>query len=217
MFSISKFLHLNDSQYKINNDTIIYTSNTPTNNLLNKYDTIIFNKHNSKFNKPIDNLPISIKILKISEFHLLSIFNFFDNFNQKIDNLPNSLYYIDIDFSKFNQKIDNLPSFLKILKLSEYFNQTVDKLPYYLYALEFGHDFNQSIDKLPQSLHKLSIGLKFNKGLDFLPESLKILDLVDNKKINKINDLPSNIEQIIINRNQKYKLNTIYHHKIKLW
>ena len=63
------------------------------------------------FNQPVDNLPISLKMLELGWY-----------FNQPVDNLPDSL--IDLKFNWiFKQKINRYPSSLKRIMISEkYFN-----------------------------------------------------------------------------------------------
>ena len=72
-------------------------------------------------------------------------------------------------------------------------------------------EFNSN--KIPNNITHLKFEWDFNQTLDFLPESLKILNIKNNSKITKINDLSSSIKQIIIRKDQLNVINKIYHHK----
>ena len=103
------------------------------------------------FNKPVDNLPNSLKILEFGEM-----------FNQPVDNLPNGIK--ELIFGKnFNQPVDFLPSELEILNFDSYFDNPVHNLPRKLKKIIFDYSFNQSVCSLPRELEELKFGYYFNK------------------------------------------------------
>jgi hypothetical protein len=106
------------------------------------------------FNKPINNLPSSLKKLSICSHEL--------------------------NYSKFNQSLDNLPTGLEclILKLIENFNHTLDNLPSNLKELHLVvKNFNHPLNNLPQALEKLIVS-KFNFYETYsLPSSLKEVNI----------------------------------------
>lgn len=164
--------------------------------------------------------------------HTLILYNY--NNIKIINNLPNNiqnliLYGVDrinnlskniikVKFnnnSAFDEKINNLPHSIKTLELlGSVFNHPINNLPKSLLTLKFGNNFNQSLIKLPLSLQKLYLDNIFNQSLDFLPQGLKIINIKNNNFINCVDDLPSSIEQIIINNNQLCIVNNIYHNKV---
>jgi len=77
----------------------------------NKHDDHIYSFNKSKFNRPINNLPISITHLTLGYF-----------FNQPINNLPNLITYLTLD-NYFDQPINNLPNSITHLTLGRDFNQ----------------------------------------------------------------------------------------------
>ena len=71
----------------------------------------------SKFNKPVDNLPNSITNL-----------TFGNSFDKPVDNLPNSIQNLTF-CSSFNQQVDNLPNSTISLTFGGNFNQQIMNLP----------------------------------------------------------------------------------------
>jgi len=85
----------------------------------------------NKFNRPVNQLPSTLKVL---------IFGW--KFNKSIDHcLPESLKKLTLG-NNFNQPINKLPKSLKRLQLGWCFNQSVDELPKTLKSLTLGSDFN---------------------------------------------------------------------------
>jgi len=59
------------------------------------------------------------------------------------------------------------------------------------------HCVNTTIsDYLPDNLEELNLGYYFNGSLDNLPTSLKTLKISDKYDINKLNNLPKNVQVI---------------------
>ena len=77
----------------------------------------------SRFNRPINNLPNSIKTLK---------FGF--SFDQSVDNLPNSIENLTFGY-RFNQPVRNLPNSIKDLRFGIEFNESLDDLPFSIVRL----------------------------------------------------------------------------------
>ena len=69
------------------------------------------------FNQPIDNLPQTLKKLRIS-----------GEFNQSIDNLPQTLKRIEL-YGEFNKDLDKLPKNLEYLIALVDFRGKLDRLP----------------------------------------------------------------------------------------
>ena len=163
--------------------------------------SIIFFYDYLYINKILNNLPLSLKYLKI-DCHFGKIINsmklppkletliFGKDFNQCIKSfvLPNSLHTL-IFGEAFNHSLSNviLPPSLKILDLGLVFKQQIDDLvlPQKLEELYFSRDLNQSIDHLllPQSLRKIRLGARFNQNLSeiILPPSMIELRWGDDK------------------------------------
>lgn len=107
-------------------------------------ETIIFPPH-SKFNKSIDNLPNSLKILCLG-----------NNFNQSISNLPNNIEHLILP-NGYNNKIIKIPTNLKTL----IFNAN-DISPYY-------SENTLELDFVSNNLELLILPVNYN-----INESLKI-------------------------------------------
>lgn len=100
---------------------------------------------NSIFNKPINDLPISLEILSVG-----------NSFNQSINNLPNKLLHIMLG-SKFNHPVNKLPPYLKTL----IFNKLTT----------FEHELNC----LPDSLEFISLPLNYDSNNFSLPNDCKYI------------------------------------------
>jgi len=105
---IIQVIKLYDTVYFNNYDNIEICIKTE-----NKYDEYICKR--SKFNQPINNLPISITHLTLGWF-----------FNQPINNLPNSITNLTLNHN-FNQPINDLPNSITHLILGHDFNQPINK------------------------------------------------------------------------------------------
>lgn len=121
----------------------------------------------SAFNYPIDNLPSSLKFLKISKYGDMG----YCCFNQSLDYLPIGLeelrlYYCDNGY--YNKQLDNLPSSLKIL--------FIHNLKYLTASPE--HTTIQTLNNLPDSLEVLQLNnYNFDLNIQVLPSKLKTFDL----------------------------------------
>jgi len=145
-------------------------------------------KLNYGFNKPINNLPKSLKNLECGEL-----------FNQPIDNLPEGLESLKLNYG-FNKPINNLPKSLKNLECGELFNQPINNLPKSLKNLECGVSFNQPIDNLPENLESLSfLNGDFNQEINLLPIGLKKLRINTEIFEKTLDYLPQNLEELELN------------------
>ena len=123
-------------------------------NALCKYYILNFTSLGAYFNKPVDDLPQSLKKLRFGWGHHEGILGF----NQKVDKLP--------------------PNLQKLIFKGERFNRSVSKLPSNLKKLEFGGNFNRSISKLPPTLTHLTLGENYSRKLDLATTTnLKYLKL----------------------------------------
>lgn len=96
----------------------------------------ISNLEATLFNHPIDELPLSIRVLELGDGFDLSVSSLHNkqslvylylgtNFNQPVDNLPPSLQYLSLG-DNFNHPLDNLPTSIKqyesfLILIYEYF------------------------------------------------------------------------------------------------
>lgn len=62
----------------------------------------------------IDNLPVGLKILMLSNF-----------FDLPLDNLPNSLEKLYINTYTYNYELNNLPDSIELIKVSESYNKKI--------------------------------------------------------------------------------------------
>lgn len=154
---------------------------------------IIFTGH-SIFDKHLDSLPKSLKILKFNTFY--------DSiFNQEIKNLPIGIEKIILS-SRFNRNVDYLPENLKYLEFGNGFNQQVLNLPRSIEILIFGHCFNQPVNYLPYKLKFVKFGSEFKKTINNLPKSLTHITMINNNVLKQeLNNLPDSVEYINVKFN----------------
>ena len=167
-------------------------------NLVN-LPNLLYLSTGSRFNKPVENLPSSLKTL---------IFGF--HFNQRVDNLPPNLNKLIFDHD-FNQPIDNLPVGLNSLVFRYYwlgskFNQPISHLPPDLTRIAFGKNFNQDIDNLllPLILTHISFGNEFNKSISNLSKCPALRHLTLSEKYDQpldyLPDIVPNLKHITFNK-----------------
>ena len=162
-----------------------------------------------KFNQPIDNLPNSLIILKIS-----------NSFNQLINNLPNSLEKLEYD-SWFNNPIEKLPLKLKYLNLmNSKFNSDIiwNESNNLIEKLILSSSYDKKIPYLPniknitiKNLNQYELFDERNTNL------IKRLNLYKNDSLKEIyNQIPKSIEELIItiNKNFNWKYIPIHIKKI---
>lgn len=186
----------------------IYSSINIIKNLL--YD------HNDDINNII---PYNVKELKIkyykfiinilsSSLKLLDIYHKSDIFDC-VDNLPCSLFNLSLKNYMYNNKLNNLPISLIKLKLGNLlFSSKLIKLP----LLQCLSIHNQ-IEYIPTTIKILELYNSKTFNFDFLPEGIEKLKIYNCDK--QINDLPSSIKEIWINKKDIGYINKIYHHKVQ--
>lgn len=127
------------------------------------------------FIKIFNNLPSTLKILKIPSFWNIPLINLpyklekiyiGSKYNQQLDFLPESIKLIEfVEQYKFNKSLDNLPNGLEHLNLQfqNKYSYTISNLPNSIKYLELG-EYELEIGKLPSELIELSIAtqVKFN-------------------------------------------------------
>ena len=175
---------LNDLQFVVlEHNTYKYSTDTKIISLLKDYAKVQFdNRYNSNidwlpegitdlhigtmFNKPLDNLPSTIKSIIIQKYNDIG----YTMFNNSLDNLPPSLECLKIYYNtKFNLPLYNLPKNLKYLHLQ---------------CLQYTHPINN----LPDSLEYISIKCFDYNNTHILPKNLKIFKLLvcENEFINNV-------------------------------
>lgn len=130
------------------------------------------------FNKDLENLPDSLRVLKIDSV-----------FNKQI-------------------RIGQLPPNLEVLEFGRDFNSTIEvgALPSSLKKLVFGRNFNREITPglLPKNLEYLSFGNRFDKPIqsESLPPTLKYLKFgFSFSSVLSGNDLPESLEVLKFGQN----------------
>jgi hypothetical protein len=175
----------------------------------------------SKFNQPIENIPLSVYSLRLTEgfnkyldipSNIKRLTFFAKNYLFSIDNLPDTIEYLQLTGCKINilpnklkfLSIDNydsktvLPDTIEDLELSQCFNKPISKFPLNLTRLTFGIYYNQPLENLSNGLLYLTLGYDFNQCIDNLPDSIIKLELESccfNKTINKY---PKNLEYLSV-------------------
>jgi len=123
----------------------------------------------AKFNQPLNNLPLSVKIIKIS-YYISSMYDWQCNFNQELNGLHygvEQLVLINANNGNYHKPIDNLPPTLKYLKIiNSLFSEVVNgdslvdinMLPNSLYTLELSYvNVSFNVKRLPERLINMKI------------------------------------------------------------
>lgn len=121
----------------------------------------------ANFNKSLDNLPSTLKHLRINKYSEVG----YNIFNQPLDYLPHGLETLFIGFNNvFNQTLDNLPSTLKKLSIHNYiFIDDINNLPDSIEELKIFIFVYDKTYKLPKNLKKMYINHELVGGsLDFI-------------------------------------------------
>jgi hypothetical protein len=152
--SIKEFMFENNPIKKI---FFPYSFNNQIDNLPNTLEIIIF-PHNSIFNKPINDLPTSLKILCLGNY-----------FDQVITNLPNNIEHLILP-NNYNYQIIKLPSNLKTL----IFNSEVDNSYNEFHYVQPNFELNY----LPINLEFLSLPINCDVN-----KLYKLCKFINNPKI----------------------------------
>ena len=98
------------------------------------------------FDKPLDNLPVSLNKLVVG-----------DSFKRSLDFLPVGLKHLELPVG-YNQPLDNLPNSLEYLKIDWCYDKPLNNLPEGLKILKmFSGLYKYDLLILPSSLEKLII------------------------------------------------------------
>ena len=91
-----------------------------------------------EFNQPLDELPLSLKILVLGV-----------KFSQPLDNLPNELDELILS-NHYNESIDNIPDSITYLYIGIFFKQPIKRLPQKLNRLSiyFGYKYLDDLQNL---------------------------------------------------------------------
>lgn len=165
-YAITKngYLLINDNEYDYSQDQLII-------DLMKKYKKVIigdaFNQSidfipdcithlqlGCSFNKPIMNLPRSLKYLMIAATQIA-----YCDFNQSLDYLPEDLESLTMKLtSNFTMPINNLPQRLKHLYfICKNFRHPINNLPEGLESLVISHFDYANTYKLPITLNEVKI------------------------------------------------------------
>ena len=101
------------------------------------------------FNKPLDNLPVTLTYLVICE-----------PFNRRLDFLPAGLKHLELPIG-YNQSLDNLPSGLEYLKIDWFYDNPINNLPGLKILKIFSDFYKYDLLILPSSLEKLIISSSY--------------------------------------------------------
>lgn len=180
-----------------------------------------FNIISNVFNNNLDGITLPYK--NIDSYY--KIFLIINSFNKTFNNLPNIFNDFTIGGRMFNNSINNLPNVLKTLALSaDSFNKKLTNLPTNLILKIYFSKINV-ITNVSHLILFMNKTLNFSNTvkildlyqnhntLDFLPEGLEVLKL--SCSTIQVNDLPSSVKEIWIEKKNKKFINKIYHHKIK--
>ena len=123
----------------------------------------------AKFNQPLNNLPPTVKIIKIS-CNLSPWYDWMCEFNQELDGLHyglEELTLINANNGNYHKPLDNLPPTLKTLKiLNSLFSEIVDG------------DSHVDINMLPDSLVSLTLSyVNLYCNVNRLPEHIKSITI----------------------------------------
>jgi hypothetical protein len=163
-YAISKngYVMINDNDYDYSQDTIIIE-------LIKKYKKVIFG---DSFNRSIDFLPDGITHLQLGRLFNKPIMNLPRSLKHLI------IASLVIAYCNFNQSLDYLPEGLENLtmKLNPVFNMPINNLPESLKHLEFNcREFKHPINNLPNGLESLEITSFDYANTHYLPINLKTL------------------------------------------
>jgi len=162
-------------------------------------DLTIFNRNSFPDGCSFDNLPSSLKILKVG----------YCNWEKPFDYLPANLEKLSILVYKFKHPVDNLPIGLKYLEVNLDGNQKINNLPLGLEYLRINVNskYSQPVRNLPPSLKHFNCNNFFDSEIVELPESLKWVKVGLNYTF--INDLKARYGDKVIVRPRRKHYDTI--------
>ena len=213
-----------------NNLTCLIMSNDYTQDLPIFPDTLtklVIGNDFSDFNKSILSLPSSLLEFKIGDTYgcyplpeplppNLQKLTLGKEYNHPLsNNLPDTLQELYLPIH-YNQRLpDSMPINLKHLSIGCLYSYELDNLPQGLDILSIigiarGGNYNYDgvyhyhgiLSNLPNTLKNLQIYNDVNNSLDMLPESIEKLSIRHYTR--KINKLPLNLKDIMVNKDYKY-------------
>jgi hypothetical protein len=139
------------------------------------------------FDKPLDNLPHNLKIIKFLMCE--------SKFSHSLSNLPINLNTI---MNYPNVPCDLLPIHLKKITFASEFDQNVDNLPLNIKEIIFNYSFKKSINNLPDSVEKITLCYDSLIITTKLPHKLKYVKVIvgyqtSNRRFREIKRHLSNI------------------------
>lgn len=142
---------------------------------------------NSVFNQPINDLPISMKILSTG-----------NSFNQTINNLPKNLVHLMLG-EKFNTPINKLPPNLKTLIFDEL------------------NKYQHKLNCLPNSLQVISFPVNYDNNEILIPDDCKFIcfNYPDKNLNNHSLELMKNLENNSYNTITIPKISKLYNFTFK--
>lgn len=170
----------------------------------------------SAFNKPLDDLPNTLKHLTIDSYayrlldklpqNLVSLKMLYCHPIQSHDKFPSELKVLDLRNSEFgfpmSAYISNWPHELESLYLKCYGFDYVDKLPETLKTLSVidCEKYGLVLDSLSEGVELLFVSCKiFNYPFCKLPQSLKSLEIKCGTNNSQFREFPSSLETLTIN------------------
>lgn len=158
-----------------------YSKNNNVMKLLNEYKKVLFDDNfnsridwlpegitdiylGSDFNQPLENLPSTVKSIKIRNYNEKG--SPYNKFNQLLDYLPIGLETLYIWFNEeFNYPLDNLPPGLKYFVLfSNKFTQPLNNLPDSIEIIQISTFNYTNTKKLPANLKSINITEPYNSN-----------------------------------------------------
>lgn len=139
----------------------------------------------SSFNHSLDNLPLTLKHLKIKKINSIG----YIEFNQSLDYLPYALESLYIGFTNNCIKLDNLPSSLKILYINNHYSSSAITKQ------------NININNLPDSIEELFVMSINYASVNRLPANLKKMIIRFNDKIGSNKEDHDNFIERFQNKN----------------
>ena len=172
------------------------------------------------YNHPLDNLPISVRVLILELNPVLNsnstsaIFEYIHSLNNlpinleelilnvyytgNLDYLPHNLKNLDCNNTTLSATLDNLPSGLLDLKVPQHYDRPLENLPQQLESLQIYYEYNHPLRHLPATLKDLDLGNNYYYDLVDLPVGLETLSLLSTPRTIKF---PKNLKTLCIGLN----------------
>ena len=193
-YAISKngYVLINDNKYDYSQDMLVI-------GLIKVYEKVVLG---DSFNQSIDFLPDGVTHLQLGRRFNKPIMNLPRTLKHLII-AANEFAYCD-----FNQSLDYLPEGLEflIIRLNQVFNMPINNLPLGIKQLEFNcKGFRHPINNLPDGLEGISISCFDYENTHHLPANLKQIDI--HKKLSKDEKTVLNKNLVNIYPNIQFEIN----------